>query len=73
VDSAFYLDLRLTYGFELGSGTEIETFAAVTNLTDQDPPVTPYYSVFGARSIQTNSVLFDSLGRRFTIGVKLKM
>lgn len=73
VDSAFYLDLRLTYGFELGSGAEIETFAAVTNLTDQDPPVTPYYSVFGARSVQTNSVLFDSLGRRFTIGVKLKM
>jgi outer membrane receptor protein involved in Fe transport len=73
VDSAFYLDLRLTYGFELGSGTEIETFAAVTNLTDQDPPVTPYYSVFGARSIQANSVLFDSLGRRFTVGVKLKM
>lgn len=73
VDSAFYIDLRLTYGFEIGSGTEIETFAAVTNLTDQAPPITPYYSAFGAHSIQTNSVLFDLLGRRFTVGVRLTL
>ena len=41
VDDAFYLDLRLTYGFEIASGAEIEAFAAVTNLTDQDPPKRP--------------------------------
>jgi hypothetical protein len=68
VDSAFYLDLRLTYGMQTDEGTEIETFA-----TDEDPPITPYYSVFGARAQQTNSVLFDLLGRRFTVGVKLRL
>jgi iron complex outermembrane recepter protein len=73
VEHAFYLDLRLTYGFEIGSGAEIEAFAAVTNLTDQDPPKTPYYSTFGAHSIQTNSVLFDLLGRRYTVGVRLAL
>lgn len=73
VNSAFYLDLRLSYGFEIGSGSEIEMFAAVTNLTDQDPPLTPYYSAFGAHPFQANSVLFDQLGRRFTVGVKIAL
>lgn len=73
VDSAFYLDARLTYNFDIGNNTEIETFVAVSNLTDQDPPVTPYYSVFGAHSVQYNSVLFDLLGRRYTVGLKLRM
>jgi hypothetical protein len=73
VDSAFYLDARLTYRFEILDGAEMEGFLAVTNLTDQDPPVTPYYSTFGAHSIQTNSVLFDLLGRRFTVGLRLAL
>ncbi|BBC74260.1 conserved hypothetical protein [Altererythrobacter sp. B11] len=73
VDSAFYLDARVTYEMELGSRAATELFVAITNLTDQDPPITPYYSVFGGHSFQTNSTLFDLLGRRFTIGVKLKM
>lgn len=73
VGSAVYLDMRLTYGFEIGSGAQVETFAAITNLTDKAPPITPYYYVFGGHSIQTNSVLFDLLGRRFTVGVRLAL
>ncbi len=73
VDSAFYLDLRLTYGFEVSGGNEVQVFGAVTNLTDQAPPVTPYYYVFGGHSIQQNSVLFDLLGRRYTVGIKFRM
>jgi len=73
VDSAFYLDLRLTYGLEIDSGSEAEVFLAVTNLTDKAPPVTPYYSTFGAHPLQTNSTLFDLLGRRFTVGVRFAM
>jgi len=73
VDSAFYLDLRLTQKVAFGSRSEIEIFGAVTNLTDQDPPLTPYYSTFGAHPIQANSVLFDQIGRRFTVGVKFNM
>lgn len=73
VDSAFYVDLRLSHTFELGSSTEFELFGAVTNLTDQDPPITPYFSTFGAHPMQSNSVLFDQLGRRFTVGFKLAL
>ena len=72
VDSAFYVDLRLGYEFNLG-GASAEIFGMVTNLTDKDPPITPYYTTFGAHSQQTNSTLFDLLGRRYTAGVKFKM
>ncbi|WP_427964651.1 TonB-dependent receptor plug domain-containing protein [Altererythrobacter sp.] len=72
VDSAFYLDLKLSQEIEVGSST-FEIFASVTNLLDEDPPITPYYSVFGGHSAQTNSVLFDLLGRRYNVGVKFRM
>ncbi len=71
VDSAFYLDLRLTQKFDIGNAGSLEAFFAVTNLTDTDPPRTPYYSAFAAHAIQTNSVLFDLLGRRYTTGLRL--
>jgi len=71
VASAFYLDLRLTQKVAFGQNSEIEIFGAVTNLTDKAPPLTPYWSAFGAHPFQANSVLFDQLGRRFTMGAKL--
>lgn len=72
VDSAFYVDLRLSYEFEV-AGSDLEVFGMVSNLTDKNPPVTPFYSVFAARSTQSNSVLFDLLGRRYTMGLRLRM
>lgn len=71
VASAFYLDLRLTQKVAFGRGSEVEIFGAVTNLTDKAPPMTPYFSTFGAHAMQANSVLFDLMGRRFTVGAKL--
>lgn len=73
VDSAFYLDWRLSYDIKTGSGSDFQIFAMVTNLTDKSPPLTPYYSVFGAHTYQANSTLFDLVGRRYTMGVKVKM
>ncbi|MEP7005149.1 MAG: TonB-dependent receptor [Sphingomonas bacterium] len=73
VASAFYLDLRLSQKVPFGRNGNVELFAAVTNLTDQDPPVTAYYSSFNAHPVQTNSVLFDLVGRRFTMGVKFAL
>lgn len=70
VDSAFYVDLSLRYGFDVGNGNGgIEVYGTVTNLFDQDPPVTPYYSAFTSYATQWNSLLFDALGRRFVFGV----
>ncbi len=71
VDSAFYVDLRLSYRHEFEGGAGIELYGSMTNLFDQDPPITPYYSAFLGYAQQYNASLFDVLGRRFVAGVKL--
>ena len=73
VDGVFYLDWRLSQDIELASGSDVQIFGMVTNLTDAAPPLTPYYSVFGAHTLQANSTLFDLVGRRYTVGVELKL
>jgi outer membrane receptor protein involved in Fe transport len=72
IESTFYTDLRFSYTHDLAGGADLEVFANVTNLFDEDPPVTPYYSVFLGNAIQTNSSLFDLLGRRYTAGVRVR-
>ncbi len=72
VDAVTYIDLRVGYDFEF-SGTEVQVFGNVTNLTDVDPPVTPSYSAFNGFSSQYNPSVYDVLGRRFTIGLRVKM
>jgi outer membrane receptor protein involved in Fe transport len=72
VPAVFYLDTRLSYGFEFG-GADVELFVAATNLLDKDPPVTGTFSAFLGYSGQVNTQLFDVLGRRFTAGVKVKL
>lgn len=73
VDSAFYADARLSYRYGLGAGADLEIFGQVTNLFDEDPPITPYYSAFLGYSQQYNPNLFDVLGRRYTLGFRLTM
>ena len=73
VSSAFYLDLRLSQDIELSNGQMMQLYVSATNLNDQDPPITPYYSVFLGYSQQYNPSLFDVLGRRFNFGVTFKM
>ena len=64
--------MRIGQQFEIGNA-ELEVFGNVTNLTDEDPPLTPSYSAFTAYSAQANPGVYDVLGRRYTIGVKLRM
>lgn len=72
VSARTYLDLRLGYQFDMGS-SEVEVFANVTNLNDEDPPLTPSYSAFTGYSTQHNTAVYDVLGRRYTVGVKMRM
>ncbi|MBO9575374.1 MAG: TonB-dependent receptor [Sphingobium sp.] len=72
VPGVYYVDMRLGYTFEL-SGKDLEVFANITNLLDKSPPVTPYFAAFGNNSVQTNGGLFDTLGRRFVVGAKVKL
>ncbi|MBN1237331.1 MAG: TonB-dependent receptor [Gammaproteobacteria bacterium] len=71
VDSAFYTDFRFSYTRDLRGGANLEVFGNVNNLLDEDPPVTPYYSVFLGYALQTNSGLFDLLGRTYVAGLRL--
>lgn len=72
VASAFYTDLRFGYTRDLSGGTSVEIFGNISNLFDEDPPITPYYSVFLGSANQTNSGLFDVLGRFYTAGVRVR-
>ncbi len=72
VDDVAYIDLRLGYDFDLG-GAELQVFGNITNLTDVDPPLTPSYSPFLGYSSQINTAVYDVLGRRFTVGAKLRL
>ena len=72
VDAVTYIDLRVGYDFSIG-GMEAEVFGNITNLTDRDPPITPSYSAFNGYSTQVNTAVYDVLGRRFTIGAKLRL
>ncbi|MCC7463730.1 MAG: TonB-dependent receptor [Gammaproteobacteria bacterium] len=70
VSSIVYLDARLAYRFDVGSGN-VEVYANGNNLADRVPPIAPFYSAFSANPTQANTSLFDVLGRRFTVGFKL--
>jgi outer membrane receptor protein involved in Fe transport len=71
VPAIAYTDLSLTYGFEADQ-QEVEVFATINNLLDQDPPGNSgSYFVFA--TIPTDTYLFDQIGRAFTLGLRLQM
>ena len=72
VPSVTYVDLRFGYDFEF-QGTNVEVSANISNLFDVDPPITPSYIGLGEHAAQANTSLYDVLGRRYTLGVKVKM
>lgn len=71
VSSVFYTDLNVSWLFETGTAGEVELFANVTNLFDRDPPVHgSFFNFFG--STQVIEALHDTLGRRYTGGVRVR-
>jgi len=72
VPSVTYLDLRVGYDFEL-AGSDVSLSFNVTNLTDADPPVTPSWTALAESALQYNSAVYDVLGRRYTLGLRVRM
>lgn len=71
IDSRVYTNLQVGYEAEMGEGFW-KLFANVQNLFDRAPPLAPSrngLSTFGGAA-HTNS-LFDQLGRRYTLGVRV--
>jgi len=73
IDGTLYFDLNVNYAFDVGP-TQAETFLSVKNFFDRDPVLigrgpdgnnTPAYP-------QTNRGLYDTFGRTFRLGLRVK-
>ena len=64
--------MSATYDLEFG-GTQLQLFGVVQNLFDRDPPVSVVTSGNAFTSIGTNASFFDTLGRQFRLGLRMKM
>jgi outer membrane receptor protein involved in Fe transport len=65
IEAMAYVDLGMTYKLPVAGRRTAEIFGAVKNLLNPTPPVN-VYSGSG-----TNPFLFDTVGRRYTIGVRV--
>lgn len=66
VPSATYVNLTSSYNFQFTGLERTEVFVTVNNLFDRDPP-------FANGSVGgTNAVFFDTMGRTYRAGVRLK-
>ncbi len=68
ISSAAYTNLRLSYDIN-PADTDMTIYANVTNLFNEDPPLVGSWSFIGSSA--TNESLFDVLGRRYTVGVRM--
>lgn len=75
IEGAFYLDANLTYEFgRFANGLDMEVFLSVRNLTDKDPALVAQGPGGIAFLTQpANPTLYDTLGRVFRAGVRIKM
>jgi outer membrane receptor protein involved in Fe transport len=75
IDGAVYLDASIAYRLALAaSRSNVEMFLSVTNLADKDPVVVaPGPSGVAYATSANNPSLYDSLGRIFRAGVRIKM
>lgn len=72
VDSAFYLTMGLNFRVKSG-GRNMEFFTIVENMLDKDPPIAPGTTGTATQSAYpTNPAFFDTLGRRYRAGVRVK-
>jgi outer membrane receptor protein involved in Fe transport len=71
VGSVTYFDLRMSYDIKMGSSIA-QLYGVVNNITDKTPPIVPGYVALSSSPLQTNQSVYDVLGRRFTVGLKVQ-
>jgi outer membrane receptor protein involved in Fe transport len=70
VDSVLYTDLTFNFAGRRTGTTHWETFLTVNNLTNEAPPA--QYPIIGRAGVPgPNTYLYDTVGRRFTVGLRL--
>jgi len=65
VKGAFYTNLGLSVLIDGGGDRNVEVYGAINNLFDKDPPLSP-------GGIPTNPSFFDTIGRYFQAGVRVR-
>lgn len=76
IAGATYFDLSLSYSMLFGAAdaTEVETFLNIRNLTDKDPVFAPGGpDGFNFNTIPTSVSVYDTHGRVYLVGVRIKM
>lgn len=68
VSAWFYTHATARYRF--GEAARSEVFLTVNNLLDKDPANIPNYFIYG--TMATNSQIYDTIGRTYTAGVRLR-
>jgi outer membrane receptor protein involved in Fe transport len=71
VGSAAYTDFDLSYTYERAQSGDVTVFGHITNAFDRAPPIVPGFSDFNGAS-QYNQSVYDVLGRRFTLGARMR-
>ena len=70
VDSVRYTDLTFNYRGGRSGDMPWETFLTVNNLLDEEPP--DMWTVVGRAGVGgPNTLIYDTIGRRFTAGIRV--
>jgi iron complex outermembrane recepter protein len=73
VPSYFVSNMSLTFRFLERDAANAEAFLAIDNVFDKQPPLYPSQIAGASYAITTDAVLYDTVGRAFRAGIRLKM
>ena len=74
VDSKLYTDLTFTYDHDMSSGKTWELSLAITNATNENPPIIPVFDQrFSAQSNPVGFNAYDVYGRRYLLSFTYKL
>ncbi len=66
---AIYFDANVSYSLSPNASM----FVSVDNIANRDPAQVPWISSAGGAPLSVNQALYDTLGRRFRVGVRFRM
>ena len=66
VDGVWYWDISGEYPLRSGGDNSLVLYGSIRNLLDQDPPIT------GAGGHGTTRALYDTIGRLYNVGVRVR-
>jgi outer membrane receptor protein involved in Fe transport len=69
IEQVFYTDLTIRQRVAMGSRS-LDLFATVNNLFNRQPPLAPAIPLGTYRA--TNAAIYDTMGRYFSIGARVK-